>query len=125
MNKKLIGILKDEVKPAMGCTEPVAVTLAAAKARVVGNHINIDKVIVKVSPNIFKNGLSVGIPKIDLVGIIPAAAVGCMTGDPELALKIYESVDVDKINQTKELINNNKVELEIADTDDEIKAKVA
>lgn len=96
MSDKLIILLKDEVKPAMGCTEPVAVTLASAKARQVGGHVDIDRIEVKVSPNIFKNGLSVGIPKIDLVGIMPAAAIGGLTGDPSLGLKIFESVEGDR-----------------------------
>lgn len=120
MINHLIAILQEEVKPAMGCTEPVAVTLAAAKARCVGGHETIEKVVVKVSPNIFKNGLSVGIPKIDLVGILPAAAVGCVTGDPDLGLKIYESVEKNKILCAKGLIEARTLAIEVADTDEKV-----
>lgn len=120
MNDKLIVLLKDEVKPAMGCTEPVAVTLAAAKARQVGGHDDIEKLEVKVSPNIFKNGLSVGIPKIDLVGIMPAAAIGALTGDSDLGLKIFESVEIDKIKDVKNLLNRGRVEVSIKDTDEKV-----
>ena len=120
MSDNLIVLLKDEVKPAMGCTEPVAVTLASAKARQVGGHVDIDKLEVKVSPNIFKNGLSVGIPKIDLVGIMPAAAIGGLTGDPSLGLKIFESVEVEKIKDVKTLLEKGKVEVTIKDTDEKV-----
>lgn len=62
---RVIETLKSEVKAAMGCTEPVAVALAVAKAKelcISNEHYNLDqlKVDVKVSPNIFKNGLSIG-----------------------------------------------------------------
>ncbi len=56
-----IDILKREVVPALGCTEPVAVALAVAKARDVLGCEPVD-VLVYVSPNIFKNGMGVGIP---------------------------------------------------------------
>jgi L-cysteine desulfidase len=120
MNNDLIFLLKDEVKPAMGCTEPVAVTLACAKARQIGDHTDIEKLEVKVSPNIFKNGLSVGIPKIDLVGIMPAAAIGGLTGDAALGLKIFESVEIDKIDMAKELVESGRVEVVIKDTDEKV-----
>ncbi|MBN2795619.1 MAG: serine dehydratase subunit alpha family protein [Clostridia bacterium] len=121
MKKELIYLLEAEVKPAMGCTEPVAVTLAVAKARVIGGHETIDEIQVEVSPNIYKNGLSVGIPKSDEVGILKAAAIGAVTGNPDLGLKIYESIH--HIGDSDEHVIH-KIKVSIADTDEKIWIKV-
>ena len=65
---QLLNILVEDVKPAMGCTEPVAVALACAKAKeLLGEEIVKHKVLV--SPNVYKNGLCVGIPGTDRVGL--------------------------------------------------------
>lgn len=124
MRKELIDLLKREVKPAMGCTEPVAVTLAVAKARVAGDHKSIDKVTVNVSPNIFKNGLAVGIPKSDEVGIDVASAIGAVAGKPSLGLKIYESIEVEDIVVAKALMKSGKLSVGIADTDEKVYTEV-
>jgi L-cysteine desulfidase len=108
----------------MGCTEPVAVTLAVAKARLVGKHESIDELIVDVSPNIYKNGLSVGIPKSDEVGIAVAGAIGAVAGNPDCGLKIYESIEVEDIECAKLLIKENKLKVGIADTDYKVYVKV-
>lgn len=123
MKKELVQLLEAEVKPAMGCTEPVAVTLAVAKARVVANYDTIDHIDVAVSPNIYKNGLSVGIPKSDDVGILKAAAIGAVAGNPDLGLKIFESIH--HINGSADaLIDNHMISVSIADTDEKIYIKV-
>lgn len=122
MRRELVELLKSEVKPAMGCTEPVAVTLAVAKARSIGNHTSIDSMDIEVSANIFKNGLSVGIPKSDEVGILVAAAIGAVGGDPLLELKIYESINEDHIYEGKKILK--KINLKIADTDEKIYIRV-
>ncbi|MCH4888227.1 serine dehydratase subunit alpha family protein [Acidaminobacter sp. JC074] len=124
MRIELIDLLKREVKPAMGCTEPVAVTLAVAKARQAGQHTSIDKIKVDVSPNIFKNGLSVGIPKTDEVGIAMASAIGAVSGDAELGLKIYETIEIAKIKDAKDLMKSGKMEVGIADTDEKVYVSV-
>ena len=68
VNCFFIDLLKREVVPALGCTEPIAVSLAVAKAReVLGKEP--EEVVVFVSPNIFKNGMGVGIPGTGKVGL--------------------------------------------------------
>jgi len=124
MINNLIDILKAEVKPAMGCTEPVAVTLAAAKARVLGGHESISKAFVRVSPNIFKNGMSVGIPKIDAVGIGPAAGVGLLAGDPDMGLKIFETVCEGSLVNLEDLMDRGIIEVAIADTCEKVYIEV-
>ena len=70
--KLLVSILKDQVVPALGCTEPVAVAYAVAKAREVLEE-DVDELDIYVDKNIFKNGKEVGIPGTDKKGILTAA----------------------------------------------------
>lgn len=120
MRQELISLLKREVKPAMGCTEPVAVTLAAAKARMIGNHGDVDSLDIEVSSNIYKNGLAVGIPKTDEVGISIAGAIGATSGDSSYGLRIYETISEDSVLAAKKLVSNKRVDLKIADNDEKV-----
>ena len=73
--KELIDILIAEVKPALGCTEPVAVALACAKAKeLLGEEIVENRILV--SPSIYKNGMCVGIPGTERLGLKIAVAMG-------------------------------------------------
>jgi len=119
MRTEIIELLKREVKPAMGCTEPVAVTLACAKAREIAgaNLEDIVNVKVSVSPNIFKNGLGVGIPFCDLVGLDVAAAIGLAGGESELGLEIFESVNCEITKNGRTFMESGKIQLGVADTD--------
>lgn len=121
----ILKTLHEEVKPAMGCTEPVAVALAVAKAKELClEHAltvdAIDRVIIKVSPNIFKNGLTVGIPGTDEVGLIIATALGITSGVSEAGLEIFHSVCARDIQAAHALIKAQKIDLGLADTDQKI-----
>ena len=77
MIEKVLRILHEEVVPAQGCTEPIAIAFAAAKAREVIPHEEITEVIIHVSGNIIKNVKSVVVPNSGgMVGIEVAAAMG-------------------------------------------------
>lgn len=91
------NILKNELVPAMGCTEPIAIAYCAAKARSLCSG-PCTKVIVEASGNIIKNVKSVTVPNTNgLKGIEAAAAVGIVAGDPEKKLEVISSVsDVQK-----------------------------
>lgn len=108
----IIDILKREVVPALGCTEPVAVALCAARAykAVEGN---IEKIIVKVSPNIYKNGMSVGIPGISMVGLNAAAAIGVTGGNPELMLEVLSDLKEEDVIRCEELIEKSRISVDI------------
>ena len=79
---EIIGLIHREVKPALGCTEPVAVALAAARAReILSSAVSRDediRVNVEVSGNILKNGMGVGIPGTGMIGLRIAAALGAV-----------------------------------------------
>ncbi|MGE4293752.1 MAG: serine dehydratase subunit alpha family protein [Desulfovibrio sp.] len=89
-------ILRLEVAPALGCTEPVAVALAAAAAASLlgdGDPRRVDRVEVWTDPNVYKNGLAVSIPGApDLKGLDTAAALGALGGDPGRRLQVLGSI---------------------------------
>ena len=93
------NILKNELVPAMGCTEPIAIAYCAAKARSLCSY-PCTKVIVEASGNIIKNVKSVTVPNTNgLKGIEAAAAVGIVAGDPEKKLEVISSVsDAQKVD---------------------------
>ena len=91
-----VQILKEELIPAMGCTEPIAIAYAAAKARdVLG--VMPDKVEIGVSSNIIKNVKSVIVPNTDgMKGIEAAAAAGIVGGQADKALEVIAAVTADQ-----------------------------
>ncbi len=112
--KKLVELLKKEVTPALGCTEPVAVALAAANAvQAVGGQP--DEIYVKVSTNIYKNAMAVGIPGIDRVGTDVAAALGAMTGQADKGLEVLDNAGGEGTGKALELVDSGKVHVELLD----------
>ena len=91
-----VQILKEELIPAMGCTEPIAIAYAAAKARDVLGGMP-DKVEIGVSSNIIKNVKSVIVPNTDgMKGIEAAAAAGIVGGQADKALEVIATVTADQ-----------------------------
>ena len=120
----IVETLKEEVVPAMGCTEPVAVALACAKAKELMAFNYIERAEVFVSPNIYKNALSVGIPNTKEVGLYIAAALGFMGGESEKDLRVLEGINEMQVQLAKEFLHNNKLLLNIKDTEDKIYVEV-
>lgn len=111
-----VSILKEELVPALGCTEPIAIAYAAAKARqVLGCEP--DKIVAECSGNIVKNVKGVIVPNSgNLVGINAAAIVGALGGDADMALEVLHNVSPETIERTKKLADTNYCEVKLLNT---------
>jgi L-cysteine desulfidase len=106
----LIELLKSQVIPALGCTEPVAVALASAKAREELGRIP-DSVKISVSPNIYKNSLGVYIPGTGDMGIHLAAALGIVAGVSALKLQVLQNIEAKDISLAREMVINDRIKV--------------
>lgn len=101
--EELISLLRTEMKPALGCTEPAAVALAAAiAARQLGGCIH--RVDVKTDPNVYKNGMGVFVPGTNRYGLKIAAAVGAIGGDPSLELQVLKAATSDDLTAAEKML---------------------
>ena len=92
MEKALIQLLRKELIPAMGCTEPIAIAYGAAEARKLLGVFP-DKIVVGCSGNIIKNVKGVIVPGTEnMRGIDTSAVLGCVAGDPEKKLEVLSGV---------------------------------
>ncbi|KRF21763.1 serine dehydratase subunit alpha family protein [Paenibacillus sp. Soil787] len=110
-----INILKNELVIALGCTEPVAIALAAAKARSYVDGI-IDKITVYASAGIIKNALAVGIPGTGLTGIDFVAALGAIAGNAEKQLEVLADIKPEDISVAKAMVEQGVSVVHLADT---------
>ncbi len=108
-----IQILKEELVPALGCTEPIAIAYAAAKARDVLGSMP-EHIIVKCSGNIVKNVKGVIVPTTgDMRGIETSAVLGAVAGNPEGKLEVLEGVTKEDVELTKEYLKKKICEVQI------------
>lgn len=110
-----VQILKEELIPAMGCTEPIAIAYAAAKAREVLGVMP-DRVKIGVSNNIIKNVKSVVVPNTDgMKGIEAAAAAGIVGGQADKALEVISQVNMEQKAQMRHFLETVPVTVEAVD----------
>ena len=114
--KTYLQILKEELVPAMGCTEPISIAYASAKAKEVLGHTP-DRTIVEVSGNIIKNVKSVIVPNTGhLKGIAAATAAGIIAGNPEKKLEVISDVSNEDKEKIKEYLSTFPIEVKLIDT---------
>ncbi|MBQ7797310.1 MAG: serine dehydratase subunit alpha family protein [Lachnospiraceae bacterium] len=110
-----VSILEEELKPAMGCTEPIALAYAAAVARKVLGELP-EKVHIGASGSIIKNVKSVIVPNTNrLKGIPAAAAAGIVGGDPDKELEVIANVTEEQIKGMKEFLETAEISVEHVD----------
>lgn len=114
-----INAVKQELKPALGCTEPISLALAAAKAvACVGGEVT--RVIAFVSPNLMKNGMGVTVPGTGMVGLPIAAALGAIGGDVEAGLEVLKSASASAIELSKTMLAQGLITVDIKQPCDDV-----
>ncbi|MBL5885380.1 L-cysteine desulfidase family protein [Lelliottia aquatilis] len=107
-----IRAVQEEVKPALGCTEPISLALACAIA---AQQLSgaVTRIEAWVSPNLMKNGLGVTVPGTGMVGLPIAAALGALGGNAQGGLEVLKGVSTDSVEQAKALLNAGKVQVKL------------
>lgn len=108
----LTKIIKEDMKPALGVTEPGAIAFAVAKAK---SYITeeIEKVKVRLNSGIYKNAFTCGIPNSDEVGNLFAAALGVVAGKADRGLESLEDVTKEDNKKAQKLIDEGKIKVEL------------
>ena len=123
IRKELVEMLKNEVKPAVGCTEPVALALACAKAKeLLGEEVIDNKMLV--SNNIFKNGMGVGIPGSKILGLKIAACMGIVGGKSEDGLSVLEGLSEEQVRESEKYLEEHTISVEPTNSTDKIYLEV-
>lgn len=112
-----IQILREELVPAMGCTEPISIAYGAARGREILGGIP-DQMVVEASGNIIKNVKSVVVPNTDgLRGIEAAAAAGVIAGRADLLLEVISQVTPEQQREIRQYLGSNPVQVLLLDGD--------
>lgn len=106
----IIQLIKREVVPAIGCTEPMAVALCVAKAtEMLGCEPQ--RIDVALSANILKNAMGVGIPGTGMIGLPIAIALGALIGKSDLELEVLRNVNPEAVEAGKKLIDEHRINI--------------
>ena len=112
----IIELMRRQVLPAIGCTEPIAVALCVAKVRetlgTLPEHIDI-----RLSANILKNAMGVGIPGTGMIGLPIAVALGAMIGRSELQLEVLRDADSDAVERGRRYIAEDRINIKLEEDD--------
>ena len=114
--KEIIALIKQQVVPAIGCTEPIAVALCVAKATELLGQVP-DKVEVRLSANILKNAMGVGIPGTGMIGLPIAIALGALIGRPEKELEVLCDSNKQAVERGKQYIAENRIHISLEEND--------
>ena len=111
-NADIIKLVKSEVIPAVGCTEPMAVALCTAYATE-SLGTTPDKINILLSANILKNAMGVGIPGTGMIGLPIAVALGALYGKSSYGLEVLKDVTPDRVEKGKQYISGNRISISL------------
>ena len=116
--EQIIALIKREVVPAIGCTEPIAVALCVAKAtETLGCHP--ENIKVFLSANILKNAMGVGIPGTDMIGLPIAVALGALIGKSEYELEVLKDSNPEAVEAGKKMIESQCIDIALKENIEE------
>lgn len=108
--RKIIDLINCEVVPAIGCTEPIAVALCTARAaETLGAEP--ERITVRLSANILKNAMGVGIPGTGMIGLPIAVALGALIGRSEYRLEVLRDVTPEAVERGREMIDRRCISI--------------
>ena len=110
--RRIIELIRREVVPAIGCTEPVAVALCTARAaELLGCRP--EKISVSLSANILKNAMGVGIPGTGMIGLPIAIALGALVGKSEYQLEVLKDITPEAVEEGKKMMEAQAIGIEL------------
>ncbi|BDD01677.1 serine dehydratase subunit alpha family protein [Persicobacter psychrovividus] len=118
-NGQIIDLIQHDVELALGCTEPIAVALAVVKAKEILG-LTPESVQLKVSGNMYKNAMSVGIPNTKHKGMLIAAALGVFSGKSSYLLEVLKDVNHEIIEEAQTYVEQGKVEVKVIENVDKL-----
>ena len=108
--RQIAGLVRRQVVPAIGCTEPICVALAVARAtELLGTTP--ERIEVRLSANILKNAMGVGIPGTGMVGLPIAIALGALIGRSELELEVLRDVTPEAVEQGRHYVDEGRIDI--------------
>ena len=110
--ESILALIKREVVPAVGCTEPMAVALCTARARE-NLGCRPEKITVLLSANILKNAMGVGIPGTGMIGLPIAVALGALIGRSEYQLEVIKDLTPEALEEGKSYIADNRIDIKL------------
>lgn len=110
--KAIKHLMEQEIVPAIGCTEPIAVSLCVAKASELLEH-RPDKIDVFLSSNVIKNAMGVGIPGTKMIGLPIAISLGALIGKSEYGLEVLRDFDADDLAEAKQYLNEERISIAV------------
>lgn len=116
--KAILDLMHRQVVPAIGCTEPIAVALCVAKATELLQS-EPDTIDVRLSANIFKNAMGVGIPGTGMIGLPIAIALGALAGKPELSLEVLRDCTKQDVERGKKYIDEGRINIALEHDDED------
>ncbi|MCI7310024.1 MAG: L-serine ammonia-lyase, iron-sulfur-dependent, subunit alpha [Prevotella sp.] len=109
---EILQLIRQQVVPAIGCTEPIAVALCVAKARELLGVIP-EKIEVKLSANILKNAMGVGIPGTGMIGLPIAVALGALIGKSEQQLEVLKNCNKEAVKAGRAFIDEGRIDIQL------------
>ena len=108
--QRIIALINKEVVPAMGCTEPMAVALAVAKSKEMVGTVP-ERIEARLSANILKNAMGVGIPGTGMIGLPIAIALGAIIGNSAYGLEVLKDITPTAIDEARRYVAANRIDI--------------